>query len=72
MTDLFFQGKIIRQSTYNKKDIMRRVKKMKKTFEKRAKSVIVNNISDELGGVGNLKNLKKCKAKKLIFLFKGT
>lgn len=35
MTDLFFQGKIIRQfwgkiirqSTYNKKDIMRRVKK---------------------------------------------
>ncbi len=55
MTDLFFQGKIIRQSTYNKKDIMRRVKKMKKTFEKRAKSVIVNNISDELGGGAILK-----------------
>ena len=55
MTDLFFQGKIIRQSTYNKKDIMRREKKMEKTFKKRAESVIVNNISDELGGGAILK-----------------
>ena len=37
---------------------MRREKKMEKTFKKRAKSVIVNNISDELGG-GNLKKIKE-------------
>lgn len=34
MTDLFFQGKIIRQSTYNKKDIMRRVKNEKNIRKK--------------------------------------
>ena len=32
---------------------------MEKTFKKRAESVIVNNISDELGGGAVFKNLKK-------------
>lgn len=36
---------------------MRREKKMEKTFKKRAKSVIVNNISDELGG-GQFRKIK--------------